>query len=103
LTLYAPDTAILEFNAVLRSAYKEPRAIRNATLALRQALGLNGAKEASTLDTHLIARQCEIEEKHDLTYFDSLIAASALRLDQTVVSSDPSFDKVPGLARKALP
>ena len=37
-----------------------------------------------------------------LSYFDSLIAASALALDDQVVSVGDSFDRVPGLRRIPL-
>lgn len=60
-------------------------------LALRAALEINGAIEIATIDTELLARQCEIEEKYGLSYFDSLIAASALRLNDGVLSDDESF------------
>ncbi len=101
-SLYVPDTVILEFQAVLRSTDRKPKLIRKAMLALRATLQLNGAKEAPTLDSGLIARQCEIEEKYGLTYFDSLIAASTLSLDQRIVSDDEAYDKIPFLTRTGL-
>jgi predicted nucleic acid-binding protein len=71
-------------------------------LALRSALEINGATETPTFDTELLARQCEIEEKYGLSYFDSLIAASALKLIDGIISDDESFDKVPGVIRTPL-
>jgi len=50
-----------------------------------------------------VARQCEIEERYGLTFFDSFIAASTFRLDSVLVSDDRSFDKLPGMKRKRLP
>lgn len=102
LPLYAPDTAILEFQAVLRSVDKRPHVIREAMLGLLRALQINGVAETSTLNSELVARQCEIEERYSLTFFDSLIAASAFRLDSVLVSDDRSFDKLPGMKRTRL-
>ena len=46
-------------------------------------------------DTELLfIRQAEIEEKKGLSYFDSLIAASALAVDGAIIVSDDSaFDR----------
>jgi len=92
----------LEFQVVLRSLDKSPLVIRKAILGLRRALEINGVTEASTLDSELIARQCEIEERHGLTFFDSFIAASTLRLDSVIISDDRSFDRLLGITRKEL-
>lgn len=100
--LHVPDTAILEFQVVLRSVDTKPEVVGRAMLALRRALQINGVTEAPTLSTELLARQCEIEQKHDLTYFDSLIAASALSLDRTIISDDDAFDRVPSITRISL-
>ncbi|MEX2723476.1 MAG: PIN domain-containing protein, partial [Candidatus Freyarchaeota archaeon] len=56
-------------------------------------------EEAHIIGTYLIIRQAEIEEKYGLSYFDSLIAASSLKLDGIVVSDDKAFDRVPNLKR----
>lgn len=102
LRIYAPDTSIFEFQVVLRSLDRSPLLIRKAMLGLRRALEINGVTEASTLDSQLIARQCEIEERYGLTFFDSFIAASTFRLDSVIVSDDRSFDRLLGMTRKGL-
>jgi len=102
LKLYVPDTAILEFQVVLRSIDRGPETVRKAFLALHGALELNGVTEVPTLDADLLMRQCEIEEQYSLSYFDSLIAASSLRLNDQILSDDTSFDEVPNLARTSL-
>jgi predicted nucleic acid-binding protein len=66
------------------------------------ALQINGATETSTVDSQLVARQCEIEEKYDLSFFDSLVAAPALRLDLGIVSDDRAFDRIPGIVRTPM-
>jgi predicted nucleic acid-binding protein len=61
-----------------------------------RALQINGVAETSTLNSELVTRQCEIEERY------SLIAASAFRLDSVLVSDDRSFDKLPDIKRTRL-
>lgn len=80
----------------------KPHVVREAMLGLLRALQINRVTETSTLDSELVARQCEIEERYDLTFFDSLIAASTFRLDSILVSDDRSFDKLPGMKRTRL-
>jgi len=100
--LVVPDVALLEFQVVLRSRGRTPTQVRTALLALRQILTQYGVKEASTLNTSLLIRQCELEEKYGLSYFDSLLAASALTLDKQIISDDKAFDNVPDLKRISL-
>jgi len=98
-SLVVPDTAILEFQVVLRARGRTPSQVRTALLALRQILSQHKVKEANTFNTSLLISQCELEEKHGLSYFDSLLAASALALDKQIISDDQAFDKIPGLKR----
>lgn len=100
--IFAPDTALLEFQAVLRSIDRRPELIRIAVLGLRKALELNAVEESKTIDSILLAKQSEIEERYALTYFDSLIAASALALDGEVISDDTAFEMVVGIKRTPL-
>ncbi len=53
-------------------------------LALHEALKRTNIREEGTMNIALLALQCDLEESHGLTYFDSLIAASALTLDWDV-------------------
>ena len=100
--ILVPDTTIFEFQIVLKSIGKEPLIIKAIILALRRAIEINGGKEISTINSDLMARQCEIEEKYGLTYFDSLIAASVLKLDYEIISDDKAFNKIPGIRRIPL-
>lgn len=98
----APDVAMLEFQIVLRTRGRGVAQVKAAMLALHEALARHNVKEVKTLDSGLLALQCELEERHGLSYFDSLVAAAALALDQRVISSDKAFDNVPGLERIPL-
>ncbi|MCD6504778.1 PIN domain-containing protein [Candidatus Bathyarchaeota archaeon] len=97
--LVVPDTAILEFQIVLRARGRSPSQVRIALLALHEALTQNNVKEVKTLSVSLLAFQSELEERYRLSYFDSLIAASALTLDRQIVSDDEVFDRIPNIKR----
>lgn len=100
--LMMPDSAAIEYQAVLKSRGRSPAQTKLALLALHEALTRKKVKEAKTISTSLLAYQAELEEKYGLSFFDSLIAASALALDRKVVSDDQAFDRVPDLKRKPL-
>jgi len=101
-SLKAPDTAILEFQTVLRARNIAASEVKVALLALHEVLWRNDVEEIKTVNTNLLALQCELEERYMLSYFDSLIAASALVTDRQVVSDDEAFDRVPELKRIPL-
>ncbi|WP_290900848.1 PIN domain-containing protein [Ferroglobus sp.] len=94
-----PDTALFEFVVVLKARGRKAEEIKEAVLALKDIFDRNLIREVKTIDADLITKQAEIEENYGLTFFDSLIAASALKLDKTVISDDKAFDKVPELKR----
>ncbi|KXB00551.1 hypothetical protein AKJ47_01070 [candidate division MSBL1 archaeon SCGC-AAA261G05] len=98
----APDTALLEFQIVVRNRRRKATEVRKAMLALREALARYEVKEASTLTSSVLVHQCELEEEYELSYFDSLVAASALALDQKIISDDEAFDRIPDLERVPL-
>ncbi|MGC8931696.1 MAG: type II toxin-antitoxin system VapC family toxin [Candidatus Methanodesulfokora sp.] len=100
--LRVPDTALLEFQIVLRSRGRKPEEIATALEALENILAANHVPEQHTLSLRLLINQAEIEKSYGLSYFDSLIAASALAYDGIVLSDDDAFDKVPGLRRISL-
>ena len=97
-----PDVALLEFQAVSRSRGATPSRVRLALLALREILEEKGVEEVETLSLELLALQCDLEERHGLSFFDSLIAAAALKLRDAVLSDDDDFDGVEGLERVPL-
>jgi len=97
--LKVPDTALLEFQIVLRARGRTSSQVRLALLALRQILSQHNIEEINTLNTKLLITQCGLEEKYGLSYFDSLLAASALALDKQIISDDKAFDKIPGIKR----
>ncbi len=100
--LKIPDTAILEFQIVLKARGRSSRDIYLAIEALKSIFSSMGIKEVCTLSTKLLLLQAKIEEKYKLSYFDSLIAASALSVDGIIVSDDKIFDRIPEIKRIPL-
>lgn len=100
--LMAPDSAVYEYYTVVRSLGKPPSDARAVLLALAQKLKTYRVEEKSTFSIGILALQSKLEGQYGLTYFDSLIAASALSLDSIIVSDDTAFDRVPGLQRISL-
>jgi len=100
--IFVPDTALFEFQVVLRSRGRSVSQIRNALIALNQILSDNNINLVNTFSTNMFILQCELEEKYNLSYFDSLIAASALILDSQIISDDNDFDQINGLERIPL-
>jgi len=84
--IIVPDTALLEFVVVLKARGRSTEEIREAMKALKDIFEMYLIKEVKTIDTDLMIKQTEIEEKYGLTFFDSLIASSALKLDKTIIS-----------------
>jgi len=97
--LYVPDTAILEFEVTLRSRGRSISQIRRALASIKKILIDYNIHEASTLSTGTLLLHLDLMEEYGLSYFDSLIAASAIVIDGVIVSDDKAFDRVKGLKR----
>lgn len=100
--MIVPDTSLLEFVTVLKAMRVRAPERGQLAVLLNQVLDDRGVRQAKTIDALMLARQCELEARYDLTFYDSLIAASALALDQKIVSDDKTFDRIPGLERIPL-
>ena len=100
--LFVPDTATFEFQMVMRARGRRAFEIKEIAQSIHAILLERGVPEMRTMDSALIAQRCSLESDYKLTFFDSLVAASALSLDSTIVSDDAAFDLVPGLSRIPL-
>jgi predicted nucleic acid-binding protein len=100
--IMVPDTAALEFQVVLRARGRSPSQVKMALLALHEALTRSNVAEVKTISPSSLAFQSELEERCELSYFDSLIAASALTLDRQVISDDDAFERAPHIKRIPL-
>jgi len=63
-----------------------------------EALELYGI-EIQSIECGTFARDAEIREKHNLSYYDSHHASAALYHDKSIVSTDRQYDRVKGLTR----
>ena len=97
--LYVPDTAILEFEATLRSRGRDLSQIVKAFMGLKRIFIDYSIKEIHTLNSDTILLHLDLMRQYNLSYFDSLIAASAMNIDNTIVSDDKVFDYIVGLKR----
>jgi len=102
LDIVVPDVVVLEFALVLRNRGKSPQEIRAALQALHTIMERLHLPLLPTLSPSLLSLACELEQRYQLTFFDSLVAATALLHDNQVVSDDKAFDKVRGLTRIPL-
>ena len=95
-----PDTVLLEFQLVLRGRGRTAQDVADAMLSLRKVLSTHRIAEVKTIDTNLLVIQGKLEDSYGLSYFDSLIAASAIVLGEEVVTDNEAFERVPHLVRK---
>ncbi len=96
------DTCLLWLHAILLAAGKTPSETRLAMITLRQILEDYGVKEVGTMGSELLILHSSIMGKYGLSFFRSLIAASALILGEPLVSDDTSYDSIEGLVRLPL-
>ena len=97
-----PDTALLEFELVLRGRGLPDSDVIRALNLVRAILKQFRVAQVKTLNLDLLIQHNKIMVNYGLSFFDSLIAASALSLDKTIISDDRDFDRVPGLRRIAI-
>jgi predicted nucleic acid-binding protein len=84
---------------VLKARGRSSDDVKEAVRALEEIFKIYMMKTVKTVDPDLIVKQSEIEKKYGLSFFDSLIASSALKLDKSIISDDKAFDNVPELKR----
>lgn len=100
--LIVTDTAVLEFELALKGRGRKVSEIRESLLALSEFLNSRGVKEQRTIDIDLLVLSSDLQLNNKLSYFDSLLAASALSLDSVIVGDDETFDLVQNLKRIGL-
>jgi len=98
-SIAVPDTTLLEFEIVLRSRGLRVEEVRKALYAIHLILDNYKVKVLKTIDISLLITHLELMEQYRLSFFDSLIAASAISYDGVVLSDDVDFDRVRGLKR----
>jgi len=96
--VYLGAFALFEFDITLKSrGLTFEQRMEKYALLLRDHPTLDRkVTKLSPSTFYLVSR---LEEETELEYFDAGIAAEALQLDGSVVSTDRAFDKVEGLTR----
>ena len=100
--LSVPSAAMLEFQQVLRARGRKPQDVAEAISAIRKIMEENDVQEGPWINSSTLVLQCEIEVEYGLSYFDSLIAATAMITGEDVISNDEDFDRIKGLTRIPL-
>lgn len=102
IDLVVTDTAILEYYFVLKNRKFSPVKIESLFHALNKIFKEYGIKEVNTLGKDLFLRQLEIQKSHNISFFDSLLAASAESYDKSIISDDTAYDVLKTLRRIKL-
>lgn len=88
------ESAINEARAVLYSQGKGPRESYRSLIFIKRKLLLNGiGEEAITMDDYILADRLR-EDFRELTFFDSVHAAAALRRNQTLITNDRVYERL---------
>ncbi len=87
------ESAVLEMRAVLYSQGKGSRETYTSLILIKRKLVKHGiSEEATSIDDYILADKLR-EDFGELTYFDSVHAAAALRRNQTLITNDSVYDR----------
>jgi len=87
------ESAVHELRAVLYSQGKGPREVYMSLIFIKRKLMQHGIpEEATTIDDYVLADKLR-EDFGELTYFDSVHAAAALRRNQTLITNDSVYGR----------
>jgi len=96
--MYLGAFALFEFDVTLKSrGFSFEQRMETYALLLRDYPDLE--RKVAQLTPSVLYVTSRLEEELQLEYFDAGIAAEALQLDGSVVSTDRAFDRVEGLTR----
>ena len=85
-----PSSAYLEYELILKSKGIDENDILKDIIFFQY---INNIGEIQ-LDSKIIVTSIKIRDKYQLTYFDSLHAASSMYLDSIILSSDRDYQKL---------
>ena len=94
---YVTDVALLEFVVVMKSRGYANRQIKKALLALQRILVRYGIQYKKTLNTSVFIDALSFMNK-GVSFFDALLAASIKSIDNIIISSDKTYEKI-GITR----
>jgi predicted nucleic acid-binding protein len=96
--VYLSALALFEFDITLKSrGFTFEQRMEEYALLLRDYPNLD--RKVTTLSPSTFYLTSRLEEETNLEYFDAGIAAEALQLDASVISTDRAFNRVEGLTR----
>ena len=94
ITVEISGISLIEMELIYRSEKKEDRLLRDLS-AVAALPNVNYA----ALTPDVAVTSVYLRQILNLTFFDSHYAATALNIDQNIISFDQAYDKVPGLTR----
>ncbi len=86
-------SAYLEYALILRSKGYDEEEIREDLIHFRNMPNLGEAP----LNVDVLIRASKLRKEYNLTFFDSLHAATALMLDKVIISVDQAYKRIKGL------
>jgi len=94
ITVEISGISLIEMELIYRSEKREDRLLRDLS-AVAALPNVNYA----ALTPDVAVTSVYLRQILNLTFFDSHYAATALNIDQNIISFDQAYDKVPGLTR----
>ncbi|MHC1628370.1 MAG: type II toxin-antitoxin system VapC family toxin [Candidatus Nezhaarchaeales archaeon] len=88
-----PTSAYMEYELILKSRGYSEDTIQSDIQAFKRITNL---KEIP-LTSKILIEASKLRKNYNLTYFDSLHAASALQHDKTIISTDKAYQTIPKL------
>lgn len=98
LALHELELNLKTGNILIKERKATPEDIAKFFTDLSQLLALYNLS-VFPLTCEQIAKAANIRKKHDLTFYDSHHAASAMLYDSKIISTDNTYDSVTGLNR----
>ena len=94
ITLEISSVSLLEMELIYRSEKKEDQLLKDlsAVAALPNVTYIPLTPDIAVTSVYL-------RQTLNLTFFDSHYAATALNIDQKIISTDKAYDKIKGLTR----
>ena len=94
ITLEISSVSLIEMELIYRSEKMEDKLLKD----LAAVAALPNVKYIA-LTPDVAVASVYLRQTLNLTFFDSHYAATALNLDQKIISSDKAYDKIQGLTR----
>ena len=91
--VYVTDAALLEFVVVMKSKGYTNQQIKKALLAVQRILVQYGIQYKKTLNVSVFIDALSFMDQ-GASFFDALLAASVKSIDNMIISSDKTYEKI---------